>query len=84
MLPRLYTVDEVIENVFAGRRDRRSLIENLRDGGKFAGCARKDGQAWVFTDDDIRALLDRMKPAPVDYGPTAPRGSGIRRRTRKP
>lgn len=53
-----FVVDEVIGREFI---TRRTLMENLRPGRKYAGCARKVGNRWVFTDDDIARLLERMR-----------------------
>lgn len=78
----LHDLDYVIDKVIGRKSDeqplytRRTLQENLRKGRRFAGCARKLGNQWVFTDDDIQRLLDRMLDKheldgdPVDPQPT--------------
>lgn len=53
-----YVVDEVIGREFI---TRRTLMENLRPGRKYAGCARKVGNHWAFTAEDIDRLLERMR-----------------------
>ncbi|AVI03679.1 hypothetical protein SEA_CONFIDENCE_49 [Gordonia phage Confidence] len=67
----LHSLDYVIEEVIGPEipYSRRTLAENLRPGGKFEKCARKLGNRWVFTDDDIRRLLDRMLPNLDDETP---------------
>ncbi|AXQ62881.1 hypothetical protein SEA_ANGELIQUE_50 [Gordonia phage Angelique] len=60
----LHSLDYVIEEVIGPEipYTRRTLAENLRPGRKFAGCARKLGNRWVFTDEDIQKFKDRMLP----------------------
>lgn len=62
----LHTLDDVVENHIGTEFIcRRTLMENLRPGRKYAGCARKVGNRWAFTDDDISRLLERLR-APQD------------------
>ncbi|QCW22234.1 excisionase [Gordonia phage ThankyouJordi] len=60
----LHSLDYVIEEVIGPEipYTRRTLAENLRPGRKFDGCARKLGNRWVFTDEDIQKFKDRMLP----------------------
>ncbi|RPA64894.1 hypothetical protein EF294_07370 [Gordonia oryzae] len=61
----LHSLDDVVDN-HIGREFicRRTLMENLRPGRKYDyvryRTARKVGNRWAFTDDDIERLLDRM------------------------
>ncbi|MGV9481873.1 hypothetical protein [Gordonia aichiensis] len=61
-----YVVDQAIGPAFI---TRRTLMENLRPGRKYDyrkhKCARKIGNRWAFTDDDIRRLLDVMQAGEV-------------------
>lgn len=60
----LHSLDYVIDKVIGPEipYSRRTLAENLRRGGRFEGCARKLGNRWVFTDEDIQKFKDRMLP----------------------
>lgn len=64
MTRRLHTIDDVIQDILG--RDlytRRTLMENLREGRKFHGCAGKLGSRWVFDDEGVELLLDRIRGA---------------------
>ncbi|AZV00700.1 hypothetical protein SEA_LILAS_49 [Gordonia phage Lilas] len=67
----LHSLDYVIEEVIGPEipYTRRTLAENLRPGRKFAGCARKLGNRWVFTDEDIQKFKDRLLPNLDDEAP---------------
>ncbi|QOI66881.1 hypothetical protein SEA_BOSNIA_51 [Gordonia phage Bosnia] len=67
----LHSLDYVIEEVIGPEipYTRRTLAENLRPGRKFAGCARKLGNRWVFTDEDIQKFKDRLLPSLDEDGP---------------
>ncbi|UUG69906.1 excise [Gordonia phage Morkie] len=60
----LHSLDYVIDEVIGPEipYSRRTLAENLRRGGRFEGCARKLGNRWVFTDEDIQRFKDRLLP----------------------
>lgn len=60
----LHSLDYVIHEVIGPEipYSRRTLAENLRRGGRFEGCARKLGNRWVFTDEDIQRFKDRLLP----------------------
>lgn len=52
------SLDDVVENVIGSQFiTRRTLMENLRPGRKYAGCASKISGKWAFSNDD----LDRLK-----------------------
>ena len=81
----LHSLDYVIENVIGPEipYSRRTLAENLRRGGKFEGCARKLGNRWVFTDEDIERFKDRLlpnldEPEPVSQPARLPSGMSPR------
>ena len=60
-----HSLDYVIDKVIGPEipYSRRTLAENLRRGGRFEGCARKLGNRWVFTDEDIQRFKDRLLPS---------------------
>lgn len=66
-------LDDVVENVIGAEFiTRRTLMENLRPGRKYAGCASKIGNRWAFSDDDIEKLMRRLATDTDDAADTVP------------
>lgn len=60
-LPRLHSVDDVLAMwPDAIRPGPQSLVKTAK---KF-NCYRKLGRSMAFTDDDVKVLLDRIRPRP--------------------
>lgn len=70
----LHSLDHVVDSIIGPEFiTRRTLMEHLRPGRKYAGCAHKIGNRWAFTDDDITRLLDRMRGNDIqDLDPPPP------------
>ncbi|MFT4126262.1 MAG: hypothetical protein QM662_08540 [Gordonia sp. (in: high G+C Gram-positive bacteria)] len=76
--PLLRDLDDVVA-ALGHRISRRSLMEQLRPGRRFDGCAGKLAGRWVFTDADVDRLLARLHDdSPADDDAAAGRSASVR------
>lgn len=78
------SVYKTVEQVCAelGEPFKIRYVREQLHHGTFRGIGSKHGQTWLLTDDDVVAMLDRMRVPPVDLD-TPPNPSGISPRSRR-